>query len=226
MVNPSSKAGSAGRPRGALGKNKKGKKVKDLNKPKRSTSAYFYFLAHCRQEAAKAGNYPSKIAEFTKVASEKWRNLTVDDKIPFDAAAAEDKKRYQTEMALYKGKTVDPNKPKRPPTAYFIFLADFRIKMAGTGIEHKDLLKKAGEDWRNMSPEMKKPYEKKALAESKKYEEAMTEYRKTGGGVPAPAARPPVKQAPPPPPPQAMAEDDDDEEDDDEEDDDEEEDDE
>ena len=44
-------------------------------------------------------------------------------------------------MAAYKGKTVDPNKPKRPPTAYFLFLADFRPRMAGKGIEHKELLK-------------------------------------------------------------------------------------
>ena len=44
-------------------------------------------------------------------------------------------------MAAYKGKTVDPNKPKRPPTAYFLFLADFRIRMKDKGVEHKELLK-------------------------------------------------------------------------------------
>lgn len=215
-----------GRPKGALGKSGKGKKIKDVNKPKRSTSAYFFFLAHCRQEAAKAGNYPSKIAEFTKECSEKWRNLTKETKKPFDDAAAEDKKRYEAEMAQYKGKVVDPNKPKRPPTAYFIFLADFRIKMANSGIEHKDLLRKAGEDWRNMSPEMKKPYEKKALEESKKYEEAMTEYRKSGGGVPQPPPPPPRPVAARPPPQPARIDDDDDEEEDDDEEDDDEDDDE
>ena len=56
-------SGTTGRPKGALGKNTKGGKKKDLNKPKRSTSAYFFFLAHCRQEAAKAGNYPSKVTQ-------------------------------------------------------------------------------------------------------------------------------------------------------------------
>lgn len=199
-----------GRPKGALGKNTKGKKPKDVNKPKRPTTAYFFYLAQCRQQAAAAGNYPSKIAEFTKESSEKWRKLTPEAKKPFEDAAAEDKKRYVAEMAQYNGKTKDPNKPKRPPTAYFIFLADFRIQMANSGIEHKELLRKAGENWRGMSDALKKPYEKKALAESKKYEEAMTEYRKSGGGV---AAAPPPKQAQP-------EDDDEEEEDDDDEDDD------
>lgn len=205
-----------GRPKGSLGKNSK-KKVKDANKPKRATSAYFYFLAQCRKEAAKAGKAPTKIAEFTKEASEKWRSLTSEKKKPFEAAAADDKKRYEQEMAAYKGKTVDPNKPKRPPTAYFLFLADFRIRMANKGIEHKELLKMAGEEWRALSNEDKKPYEKRALEESKKYESAMTDYRKTGGGA---SGGPAAKKA------KVVQEEDEDEEDEEEEDEEDEEDDE
>jgi type IV secretory pathway VirB10-like protein len=186
---PYTEYSTMGRPKGALGKNSK-KKVKDVNKPKRATSAYFFFLASCRKEAAKAGKPPTKIAEFTKDASEKWKALTPDKKKPFESAAAEDKKRYEQEMAIYKGKSVDPNKPKRPPTAYFVFLADFRIRMANKGIEHKELLKMAGEEWRSLTSEDKKPFEKKALEESKKYEASMVEYRRTGGGVSgAPAAK-------------------------------------
>ena len=44
-------------------------------------------------------------------------------------------------MALYKGKKSDPNKPKRPMTAYFIFLGDFRIKMKNRGVDHKEILR-------------------------------------------------------------------------------------
>lgn len=170
-----------GRPKGALGKNNKAKKVKDPNKPKRATSAYFYFLAHCRKEAAKL-NKP-QISEFTKNASVEWAKLGATEKKKFEDQAAKDKQRYEEEMAEYKGKTVDPNKPKRGPTAYFLFLADFRIEMADQGIEHKELLRLAGERWRNLSPDKKGPYEKKALEESKKYEVAMAEYRKNGGGA-------------------------------------------
>ena len=45
------------------------------------------------------------------------------------------------QMALFKGKTTDPNKPKRPMTAYFIFLSDFRVKMKNRGVDHKEILR-------------------------------------------------------------------------------------
>ena len=35
----------------------------------------------------------------------------------------------------------DPNKPKRPSTAYFHFMADFREKMKGSDIGHKDVIR-------------------------------------------------------------------------------------
>lgn len=176
-----------GRPKGAVGKNSnKKKKEKDPNRPKRATSAYFYFLQSCREEAAKAGKGPQKISDFTKDCSVKWKALTTTARKPFEEKAEVDKARYAKEMEIYKGKSVDPNKPKRPPTAYFLFLADFRVRMADKGIEHKEILKLAGEEWRNLTPDVKGPYESKALEESKKYEEAMTQYRKNGGGVATP----------------------------------------
>jgi hypothetical protein len=55
--------------------------------------------------------------------------------------AAKDKARYDKEMASYKGKKTDPNKPKRPMTAYFIFLGDFRVKMKNRGIDHREILR-------------------------------------------------------------------------------------
>lgn len=42
---------------------------------------------------------------------------------------------------MYKGKKSDPNKPKRPMTAYFIFLGDFREKMKNRGVDHKEILR-------------------------------------------------------------------------------------
>lgn len=71
------------------------------------------------------------------------------DKEPFAKKALTDKNRYDAEMAIYKGK--DPNdagKPKRPQSAYFCFLADFRLKMKGKDIDHKEIIKmgKSGEE--------------------------------------------------------------------------------
>jgi len=174
-----------GRPKGASPR----KKVKDVNKPKRSTSAYFYYLAHCREQANKQGRSISKIAEFTKECSAKWREMQGPQKKPFEEMAAKDKARYDREMAAYKGKKVDPNKPKRPMTAYFIFLGDFRQKMKDRGVDHKEILRLAGEEWRNMSAEHKKPYEKRSVEAGKRYELEMAEYRKNEGKAAAAAAQ-------------------------------------
>ncbi|XP_052778360.1 high mobility group protein B3-like [Mya arenaria] len=158
-----------------------GKKVKDPNKPKRSTSAYFYYLAFCREEAKKAGRSISKIAEFTKECSEKWRNMNGTAKTRFDEQAAADKKRYDREMSVYTGgkssRTKDPNAPKKPMTGYFLFLQDFRERHRGKDIPNKDLLKMAGEEWRELDDSQKMPYEKRSQGEQKKYEVAMAAYR-------------------------------------------------
>ncbi|XP_060572760.1 high mobility group protein B3-like [Ruditapes philippinarum] len=164
-----------------------GKKAKDPNKPKRATSAYFYYLAHCREEAKKQGRSISKIAEFTKEASEKWRNLNGKEKQEFESKAAADKQRYDREMQQYGGgrgkQAKDPNAPKKPLTGYFLFLADFRIRHKGRDIQNKDLLKMAGEEWREMDDSQKMPYEKKSQEEQKKYEVTMAAYRRGGAAA-------------------------------------------
>lgn len=46
-------------------------------------------------------------------------------------------------MGAYKGKSPsDAGKPKKAQTAYFLFLADFRVKMKGKGVDHKDIIRK------------------------------------------------------------------------------------
>lgn len=45
------------------GKRKKSKKPKDVNKPKRATSAYFFYMASCRDQAKKAGKNVSKVIQ-------------------------------------------------------------------------------------------------------------------------------------------------------------------
>jgi len=169
------------------------KKAKDPNKPKRSTSAYFYFLASCREQAKKQGRSISKIAEFTKECSVKWREMGTKEKEIFEGKAATDKARYDREMSIYNGgtgKVKDPNQPKKPLTGYFLFLADFREENRGKDIHNKDLLKMAGERWREMDDSEKLPYEQKSQGEQKKYEQAMASYRrgKANGGNVAAAA--------------------------------------
>ena len=124
------------------------KKEKDPNRPKRPTSAYFYFVAKEREECKKRGEDISRVAEWTKAASGRWRELSSAGRKPFDELAAKDKKRYENEMAAYGGKggkrAKDANKPKRPQSAYFLFLADFRAREKDNFKHeggHKDLIR-------------------------------------------------------------------------------------
>ena len=43
------------------------------------------------------------------------------------------------QMAIYTGK--DVNRPKRPQSAYFLWLADFRARMKDKFAENKDILR-------------------------------------------------------------------------------------
>lgn len=157
----------------------KRKLTTDPNRPKRPTSAYFYFIQIEREEAAKRGEKITRVAEWTKQISVKWREFTVVEKEQFQIMAANDKARYTQQMAVYTGK--DANRPKRPQSAYFLWLADFRARMKNKFVENKDILRAAGEEWRQMTTMAKAPYEVMAEEERRKYEVKMKEYNMNGG---------------------------------------------
>lgn len=205
---------------GRTGKVQKRKTNKDPNKPKRPTSAYFYYVARQRQELEKQGKKVTKVAEWTKEVSAKWRALSDDEKVPFDKLAQKDRERYFEAMGIYKGK--DVNKPKRPMSSYFLWLGDFRLGNKTKFAENKDLLRAAGENWRKLTDPEKKPYEIKAEAEKRKYEEAMRNYT---AGAPPKAKKAKVEEVVPVANNGADDDDDEEEEDDEEEDDEEEDDD-
>uniref|UniRef100_A0A5B7BLG4 Putative high mobility group B protein 1-like n=1 Tax=Davidia involucrata TaxID=16924 RepID=A0A5B7BLG4_DAVIN len=75
----------------------------------------------------------------------------------------------------------DINKPKRPPSAFFVFLEEFRKTYKQ---EHPNVTavsavgKAAGEKWRAMSNAEKAPYEDKAAKRKSDYEKLMTAYNK------------------------------------------------
>ncbi|XP_041925409.1 high mobility group protein B2b [Alosa sapidissima] len=205
----------------------------DVNKPKGKTSAYAYFVQTCRDEhKRKTPDVPVNFAAFSKKCSERWRSLTAPDKIRFEDMAKADKVRYDREMTTYvppKGmgkrgkKKKDPNAPKRPPSAFFIFCSDHRsnIKGENPSLTIGEIAKKLGELWSKQSAKDRAPYDQKAAKLKEKYEKEIAAYRaKTGMGGGA-------KRGPGRPQPAAMAgrqaepQDDDDEDEDDEDDDDE-----
>ncbi|GMH22986.1 hypothetical protein Nepgr_024829 [Nepenthes gracilis] len=75
----------------------------------------------------------------------------------------------------------DPNKPKRPPSAFFVFLEEFRktFKKENPQVKAVSAVGKAGgEKWKSMSQAEKAPYEVKASKRKAEYERQMNAYNK------------------------------------------------
>lgn len=166
--------------------------MKDVNKPKGKTSAYAFFVQTCREEhRTKHPEQSVNFAEFSKKCSERWKALTATEKKRFEDMAKADKVRYNREMQHYvppKGmgararKRKDPNAPKRPPSAFFVFCGEYRptVKQECPGLSIGDCAKRLGVMWSKLSQSDKQPYEEKALRLREKYDKDMVAYR---GGV-------------------------------------------
>ncbi|CAN6568962.1 unnamed protein product [Malus baccata var. baccata] len=93
------------------------------------------------------------------------------------AAIEADKSRRKLAKNAKLGKK-DPNKPKRPASAFFVFLEEFRTvyKKEHPNVKAVSAVGKAGgEKWKSMSP-AKAPYEAKAAKRKTEYEKLMKAY--------------------------------------------------
>ncbi|OXB58075.1 hypothetical protein ASZ78_008415 [Callipepla squamata] len=162
----------------------------DPKKPRGKMSSYAFFVQTCREEHKKKHPDASvNFSEFSKKCSERWKTMSSKEKGKFEDMAKADKLRYEKEMKNYvppKGETKkkfkDPNAPKRPPSAFFLFCSEFRPKIKGEhpGLSIGDVAKKLGEMWNNTAADDKQPYEKKAAKLKEKYEKDIAAYRAKG----------------------------------------------
>lgn len=165
-------------------------------KPKGRMSAYTFFVQTCREEHRKKHpNENVNFTEFSKKCAERWKQMTEKEKKRFADMAEKDKQRYDREMATYvpvndngrKRKKKDPNAPKRPLSAFFLFCADERasVKALHPNYSVGEVAKELGERWNKVPAEVKSKYEGRVQAEKQRYEKEMDNYRK---GVPNGAA--------------------------------------
>lgn len=73
----------------------------------------------------------------------------------------------------------DENAPERPPSAYVIFSNKMREELKGRNLSFTEIAKLVGENWQNLSPAEKDPYEQQAFSAKSKFNDEMTEYKKT-----------------------------------------------
>jgi len=76
------------------------KKKKDPNAPKRGLSAYMFF-ANEQRENVREENPGISFGQVGKVLGERWKALNDKQRTPYEAKAAQDKKRYEDEKASY-----------------------------------------------------------------------------------------------------------------------------
>ncbi|ELV14266.1 High mobility group protein B1 [Tupaia chinensis] len=153
-------------------------------------SSYAFFGQTCREAYKKKHSDASvNFSEFSKKCPERWKTMSAKEKGKFEDKAKADEARCGREMKTYippKGETKkkfkDPNTPKRPPSAFFLFCSEYSPKIKGEhpGLPIGDVTKKLGEMWNNTGADEKQPYEKKAAKLKEKYEKDIAAYRARG----------------------------------------------
>merc|ERR1711990_986305 len=121
------------------------------------------------------------------------------DREDFEEKANADKARYESEMANYTppegtrgGKKAtkrkkDPNAPKRPQTAFFVFSAKHREEVKGElgdGARVGDIAKELGKRWKTLDEDARQEYADEAAKQKIAYDKAMEEYREEGAKKP------------------------------------------
>ena len=169
---------------------KKSKKKKDPDAPKKNCSSYIFFCKDTR-DSVKEDNPDFKGTEVTKELGRMWRELDEEGKAPFVEKAKADKVRYSKEMEGYtpseefsagesegkgkKGKTKKARKPgpKKASSSYLFFCKEQRskVKTSYPDMDAKDVTRELGRMWKeDMTDKKKKKFEKLAAEDKARYE--------------------------------------------------------
>lgn len=159
--------------------------------PRRPPSAYFLWLSAKREDIAKSLG-TGKGPEVSKEAGKLWKQLTEEEKKPFEVQAKALRSEYDKKMILFKaqggvvtkkrplGDDAKEGKPRCPVGgAYGCFLAAKRSEIAKNlpeGHKMTDVGKAAGEMWRGLLASEKKPYEEDYAKKLTEYREAKEAY--------------------------------------------------
>jgi len=112
-----------------------------------------------------------------------WRGESITDMPPKGS-----KKKGAKGKAARKGKkekkVKDPNAPKRPMSAYFLFMNAYRpkVKKENPDFGIGDIAKELGRQWAEIAPAEKSKFDKEAAIAKKKWEAEKAAYLKKGGG--------------------------------------------
>ncbi|XP_048406970.1 transcription factor A, mitochondrial isoform X1 [Stegostoma tigrinum] len=163
--------------------------------PKRPLNAYLHYLVEQQQIIFKQSP-DIKVSEKTKQIAQAWRALTPDQKKPYELAANDAKLKYKVELAAFKAnltpaqlaslkeerrqklakrrtmrkkrKLTVLGKPKRPRTAFNIFMAENFDEAKGATSQAK--LKNLQDEWHRQSETQKQMYAQLAEDDKIRYQ--------------------------------------------------------
>ena len=169
---------------------KEKKEKKDPQAPKGAKNAFIFFCNENRTQV-KTDNSALKATEITKKLAEMWKEVDAEDKERYQKMADGDKKRYADDISAYepkegfknpkspkKSKAAKSTAPKRALSAYIFFCQAKReeVKEANPELKSSEVMSELGKLWKALSDKKKKPFEKLAEEDKKRYAEEMKEY--------------------------------------------------
>ncbi|KAE9258329.1 hypothetical protein PF002_g233 [Phytophthora fragariae] len=169
---------------------RKPRKKKDKNAPKRALSAFMFYSNDIRETVKK--EMPE--LAFLQISSEigrRWKQISDEERRPYDELAAADKRRYQEEKEDYvpdpsfettKGsrKKKDPNAPKRALSAYFFFCNEIRQEVRDENKRITEIATLLAERWRALPDKKRVKYQKMNEEAKVKYAQQMDVYNAQG----------------------------------------------
>lgn len=167
---------------------RKTRKKKDKNAPKRALSAFMFFSNDIR-ETVKREMPELQFLQISIEIGKRWKEITDDERRPYDELALADKRRYLEEKEDYvpdvsfenskpARKKKDPNAPKRALSAYFFFCNEIRDAVRAENPNKKitEIATLLAERWRALPDKKRVKYQKMHEEAKVKYQDAMEEY--------------------------------------------------
>ncbi|CAE8619738.1 unnamed protein product [Polarella glacialis] len=172
----------------------------EKSKPRRAKSAYSFFCDEERAAASTASRarHDGKLmlAELGRELGQRWANMDAEARAKYDELAAQHKEEHEVAMREYVQAT-DPVAalraryadliPKRPLSAYFLFLQDPEQRVtAAASLKEQGLTQaaasmgsKLGQMWRELAADLKAPFVARAEATSAEHAEATRKWQDT-----------------------------------------------
>lgn len=178
------------------------RKLKQL--PLRFKSPYVCFSLITQKSVARELGSNATANEVAKKIVERWKRLSLEERVVWEETAEREKKRLCAEVASYNAACLQTgqnkqrkiieknrsnlNKPKRPVSAYLFYAQEMRpfLKKENPEMTAMEITKLLGELWNNASTPERKRFVELETESRNLYQVAMAEWHKKNGPEPKP----------------------------------------